>query len=57
MSTIKNGELSTLAKQCNYVIENRAGVRFEIYARNDKEFYEKIASIDWNTIDSNLNKK
>lgn len=38
-------ELSTLAKNCNYVVENEAGVRFEIYARNDKAFYRKVALI------------
>ena len=47
MSTIENGELLTLAKQCNYVIENRAGVRFEIYARNDEDFYEKVKRINF----------
>lgn len=47
--TIVKEELSSLAKNCNYVIENEAGVRFEIYARNDKAFYKKVALIDWYT--------
>ena len=47
ISTIVKEELSTLAKNCNYVVENEAGVRFEIYARNDKAFYRKVALVDW----------
>ncbi len=39
------GEMTELSKYCNYIVENENGIRFEIYARNDKAFHEKMVKI------------
>lgn len=41
---IVTDNLDEIADNCHYVIENRDGIRYEVYARNDERFYLKMCS-------------
>lgn len=45
---IVTDNLDEIAENCHYVVENRDGIRYEVYARSDDVFYGRLCSGDLN---------